>query len=230
MEKMRFNSLSRYYNSFTRDNSIMSKFVTEDVFDEFKDYYSKNKDVSILSNKAYKELIYSEISSFEMDKSQALLNYEINFTDAAISKMKVDCEYRNWVFSEIKSRFSKELSVNTNGKMVINFTENKEDLTCEYVELKKFEKKEDEKKSFWQLRKERQEKINKEIEEKEKKRRLLEKLILNRNIETINQNNLTYAIRSQRAIKNLTGEDSPLYYHPMMKEPLSLFELLMSIS
>lgn len=143
---------------------------------------------------------------------------------------KGDESYENIVLSQIQTQFSKKITENLQGKMVMKFTDNEGETTCEFVRLESFDKYEDEDKSFWEKRRERQEEINKEIEKNNKKRKIREKIAENRRIDTININEYTRAVATARIIENMTGEKQSIDFTPLMKNNVDLLDMIESLS
>lgn len=123
----------------------------------------------------YKNELFDKISSFDMHHSQGKLGYQINFTDKALDKMMNDKDFEKKVLGNIQNYMSQNYAGDKGGIVIVNVTDNIDEMKKEFIPSDAIKQEEKKKKGFWELRVERQRQRDEEYDKKLKKKKALQK-------------------------------------------------------
>lgn len=229
MSDIRLSMLNSAISGFYTNPSVRRSIVGDKIADEFDKFMAKEISKSELSKEAFEEYVYEKITSFEINPAQKYVTYNINISDETLAKMQKDSNFENMIYSQIKSIFAND-ELKSKGIMHVKFTG--EDGKCEmrFEKLKEIPKKDDEEDDFWTKRAKRQREIDKIVFERNKKKKIRDKIIRNDIIENANLRNYTFAVRTAKAYEEKTGRKGKVDFTPEMKELLGLDELLAGLS
>lgn len=230
MSNMNFSVCNNLFSNIYKNEGIRGAVCSEEVAGEFEKFEKGEITKSEMSLRTYEEYVYETVSSFEITPKQKYIKYKINFSDEVLQKMKSDKRFEEKIFGTVKSYFGNE-DLTAKGTIHLKFLSDGEcQATFERAVEKTKEEKRREGENFWTARARRQKEIDKIVFERNRKKRIREKQIRNDMIDRKNMQNYIYAIRRARAKSLIDGKPAPVDFYPMMKEPMSLEELLAGLS